>query len=375
MIILENTEKLGQSIGENTNSFKEGIIKDRKVFIITILLLIITLFLSIIFAVVFGPVEIKATEAFRIVVYNTVKIPIGDIETLTSGMNYDIIWGIRVPRVLLGAVVGMGLSIVGVVMQAMVQNPLANPYTLGISSGASLGATFAIMLGVGGIFGTNAIGISAFIGAFICSVAVYILSNIGGNSSSVKLLLAGMAISAICSSFTSFIIFIANDAQGMKTLTFWLMGSLVSGSWQNIITPSIIIVLGVLFFIFQFRNLNMMLMGDENAITLGTNLNSHRKVYMLITSLMTGMIVYVAGTIGFVGLLIPHIVRGIVGSDHRKLVPISALIGAIFLIWTDVFARTIMGGTEIPIGVITSLLGAPFFLWLMVKKSYGFGGN
>ncbi|SHK02353.1 FecCD family ABC transporter permease [Paramaledivibacter caminithermalis] len=372
---MANTNLFKKNNNEKSCEFEHGIIRDRRFLGVIIFLLFIALFVSIILAVVFGPVYIKPSEVLRIVIYNTIKIPIGDIDSLTSGVNYDIIWGIRFPRIILGAVVGMGLAIVGVVMQAMVQNPLANPYTLGISSGASLGATFAIMIGVGRLFGTNAVGISAFLGAFICSLSVYVLSNIGGRSSSVKLLLAGMATSAICSAFTSFIIFIANDAHGMRTLTFWLMGSLTSASWDNIIMPSIIILFGVFFFVFQFRNLNMMLMGDENAITLGTDLNIYRKIYMVITSLMTGMIVCVAGTIGFVGLIIPHIVRGLAGSDHRKLVPISSLVGAIFLIWTDVFAKSIMGGAEMPIGVITSLLGAPFFVWLMIKKSYGFGGN
>lgn len=357
------------------NEFKNKIKIKKKSLLITIALLALILFASMGIAVFFGPVSIQITKIFRILFYNIFKVFLGPQASLTTGMTYDIVWGIRFPRVLMGAIVGMGLSIVGVVMQAMVKNPLANPYILGISSGASLGATFAIMLGVGSLLGSNFIGLAAFIGALLASIAVYSIANLGGKSSSVKLLLAGMAISALCSAFTSFIIYLANDAQGMKTLTFWLMGSLVPAAWENILMPAVIIVLGVIYFLFQFRNLNMMLIGDESALTLGTNLKSYRKKYIVVTSIMTGMVVYTAGTIGFVGLIIPHIVRSFVGTDHKKLIPISALVGAIFLVWTDVLARLLITNSEMPIGIITSLLGAPFFIWLLIKKSYGFGGN
>lgn len=370
---MQNANKNNLKI--NNKNFKEGIIKNRTTLMITILMLLGALFLSMVFAIVFGPVDIKALEVLKIILHNAFNISIGDTSTLSSGVNYEIIWSIRFPRILLGAIVGMGLSVVGLTMQSMVQNPLADPYILGISSGASLGATFGIFIGIGSIFGANGVSMFAFMGALGSSLLVYVLSNTGGRATPVKLVLSGMVISSIASAFSSFLIFMCKNDQQIRTITFWLMGSLASASWDSIKLPGIFIILGTLFFVFQFRNLNIMLLGDQNAITLGTDLNKYRKIYMLITSLMTGLIVYSAGMIGFVGLVIPHIVRMLVGSDHRKLVPICALVGAIFLIWTDVLARTLLQDMEIPIGVITSILGAPFFIWIMIKKTNAFGGN
>lgn len=362
-------------IKSTQNSYNSQPIDDvkklSKSFFIIIIILIAVLFLSIILAVTFGSVKLSAYEAYRIIIYNLFHIPIGDIDTLTKGSMYDIIWQIRFPRVLLSAIVGMGLSTVGVAMQATVHNPLADPYILGLSSGASLGATFAILIGVNGIFLGSAVGFGAFLGALISSIFVYVLSNLGGRMTSVKLILSGMIISAICSAFTNFIIYTTDNLEGMRTVAFWMMGSLSSAAWKNITVPTLVVVFGSIFFMFQFRILNTMLLGDEAAVTLGIDLARYRKVYMVISSLITGVIVSVCGTIGFVGLIIPHIVRLFIGSDHKKLIPISSLFGAIFLIWTDVFARTLMKTFELPIGVITSMIGAPFLLWLMIRNSYG----
>lgn len=374
MIFLEAGELITKKRNDQIK-FKKKLIKEKKVLFAGIFILTVLLLISMILSLLFGPVDITVFETFRVIYHNIFKLFIKSNISLSSGISNDIIWGIRFPRVIMAAVIGMGLSVIGVVMQAMVKNPLANPYTLGVSSGASLGATFAIMIGVGSVFGPHFIGLSAFLGALISSLVVYSIANIGAKSSSIKLLLSGMAVSALCSAFSSFIIFIANDAQGMRTLTFWLMGSLVSATWDNILLPAVILIAGGLYFLSQFRNLNMMLLGDESAITLGSDLNFYRKIYIVITALMTGMVVYVAGTIGFVGLIIPHIVRAVVGTDHKKLIVFSGLTGAIFLIWTDVLARSLLQGTEMPIGIITSLLGAPFFIWILIRKTYGFGGN
>ena len=271
--------------------------------------------------------------------------------------------------------VGVGLSVVGIVMQAIVKNPLADPYILGVSSGASLGATLAVVLGIGSSFGSNSLGIMGFIGAFGVSILVLIISNIGGRSNSIKLLLAGMALSSVCSSFSSFLVYISDDSQKLKTITFWLMGSLAGAKWNEIVIIMPIIILGVIFFMTQYRTLNLMLLGDEVSITLGTDLHKFRIIYLVITSLMIGLLVYVSGMIGFVGLIIPHIVRMIFGTDHKKIIPISALLGAIILIWADVLSRALIKGTEIPIGIVISIIGSPLFVWLMIKKNYGFGGS
>lgn len=356
-----------------TSKEKFNIFKETPIYIGVSVILLILLILSIGFAVTLGSVDISIKEVYKII-FNKLFVLSGN-DTINSGPVHDVVWLIRLPRIILALSVGMGLSVVGIVMQAIVKNPLADPYILGISSGASLGATMAIMLGVGAIFGSNSIGIAGFLGALIVSILVLVIANIGGRANSVKLLLGGMALSSICSAFSSFIVYFANDAQGMQKITFWLMGSVAGAKWKDIIFILPIILLGIVFFMTQYRVLNLMLLGDDVAVTLGTDLHKYRHVYLIITSLMIGMLVYSSGMIGFVGLIIPHIVRMIFGTDHKKIIPIAAISGGIFLIWADVLSRTLIDGTEIPIGILISMVGAPCFIWLMIKKTYGFGGK
>ncbi len=351
---------------------KNKVLKEVPIYIGTSVILLIILFLSIGFAVTMGSVDISIKEVYEVILYKLFNI--GD-STIGTGAVADVVWLIRMPRIVLAIAVGAGLSVVGIVMQAIVKNPLADPYILGVSSGASLGATLAVVLGIGSVFGSNSLGVMGFIGAFGVSILVLMISNIGGRSNSIKLLLAGMALSSVCSSFSSFLVYISDDSQKLKTITFWLMGSLAGAKWNEIVIILPVIILGTIFFITQYRTLNLMLLGDEVSITLGTDLHKFRIIYLLITSLMIGLLVYVSGMIGFVGLIIPHIVRIIFGTDHKKIIPITALLGAIILIWADVISRILIKGTEIPIGIVISIIGAPLFVWLMIKKNYGFGGN
>lgn len=346
--------------------------KEVPIYIGASVILLVILFLSIGFAVTIGSVDISIKEVYQVILYKLLNI--GD-SSIGTGAVADVVWLIRMPRIVLAIAVGVGLSVVGIVMQAIVKNPLADPYILGVSSGASLGATLAVVLGIGNSFGSNSLGIMGFIGAFGVSILVLIISNIGGRSNSIKLLLAGMALSSVCSSFSSFLVYISDDSQKLKTITFWLMGSLAGAKWNEIVIIMPIIILGVIFFMTQYRTLNLMLLGDEVSITLGTDLHKFRIIYLVITSLMIGLLVYVSGMIGFVGLIIPHIVRMIFGTDHKKIIPISALLGAIILIWADVLSRALIKGTEIPIGIVISIIGSPLFVWLMIKKNYGFGGS
>lgn len=345
----------------------------RSFFTLVLLILFGLLLLSMVLAVNMGTMDISPSEIFQVVLFKLFGI--GDPALYGSGPVSDVIWYIRLPRIVLAIAVGMGLSICGVVMQAVVKNPLADPYILGISSGASLGATMAIMLGVGAFLGSNFVGIAAFAGAFLISLGVMTLANIGGRSNSTKLLLAGMALSAICSAFSNFIVYFANDKNGIQTVTYWLMGSLAGAEWESIAVVFPIVVIAAVFFWSQARRLNLMLLGDEASITLGTNLHKWRHIYLLVTSVIIGFVVYSSGMIGFVGLVIPHIVRMIFGTDHRRLVPLCALVGAIYLIWADVLCRIIIPKTELPIGILTSMIGAPCFIYLMVRKRYGFGGG
>ncbi|MBQ9911828.1 MAG: iron ABC transporter permease [Firmicutes bacterium] len=354
-----------------------------------IIVFLIGLILSIMLAVTVGAVKIAFSDVYRIVIYNATHIKLGnfdfavllgDLDFVSRGTMYEIVWNVRMPRVMMGAIVGMLLAMCGVVMQATVQNPLADPYILGISSGASLGATFSIMIGASAIFtGTLAqMGTAfwAFAGALGSMALVMTLANVGGGRiTSAKLVLAGCVVGSLCGAFTNIIVYIGQDAENMKNVTYWLMGSMASARWNNLALPGICAVLGLLFFLTQMRTMNTLLLGDEAAITLGVDLSKWRKVYMVLTSLLSAVAVCTCGIVGFVGLMIPHIVRGFVGSDHRFLLPIASLTGGIFLIWTDVLARVIIQNSEIPIGVITSAIGAPIFVYMMIKKSYGFGGQ
>ena len=351
---------------------KNKVLKEVPIYIGTSVILLIILFLSIGFAVTMGSVDISIKEVYEVILYKLFNI--GD-SSIGAGAVADVVWLIRMPRIVLAIAVGAGLSVVGIVMQAIVKNPLADPYILGVSSGASLGATLAVVLGIGSVFGSNSLGKMGFIGAFGVSILVLMISNIGGRSNSIKLLLAGMALSSVCSSFSSFLVYISDDSQKLKTITFWLMGSLAGAKWNEIVIILPVIILGTIFFVTQYRTLNLMLLGDEVSITLGTDLHKFRIIYLVITSLMIGLLVYVSGMIGFVGLIIPHIVRIIFGTDHKKIIPITALLGSIILIWADVISRSLIKGTEIPIGIVISIIGAPLFVWLMIKKNYGFGGN
>lgn len=339
-------------------------------------LLAITI-LSIGIAVSLGQVEIPLSQSLRILLYQLTGITLDGNTDFLQGPGANIIWTIRFPRVLLALLVGAGLTLCGTVMQAAVQNPLADPYILGISSGATLGATFSILIGFSfaGIFGQLGLAFWAFAGAFGASLLVLALAGLGGKMSSAKLVLAGMVINALCSAFSNFLIYFADNAQGIRSITFWTMGSLAAARWDMLPLVMAAVIPASLLFLFQARILNTMLLGEETAVTLGVNLNLYRRGYLILTALLTGVLVSACGMIGFVGLIIPHIVRALVGSDHRRLLPISLWAGGLFLIWTDVLARTIIPKTELPIGILTALIGAPLFMYMLIKKGYDFGGR
>lgn len=347
---------------------KRGVINSQGLFICLSLLLLVSIFV----AVSMGSVPIEIQKVVKLV-----GLGVLGKENLVPDDHKlaDIIWLLRLPRVILAICVGAGLAVCGVVMQAIVKNPLADPYILGVSSGASLGATAAILIGVGTVFGENFVGVVAALGALLVSLLVLFLANCGGRANSMKLLLAGMAISAVCTAFSSFIIYIASDKDGMQTISYWLMGSLAGAKWQTLLVMFPLLLGSIGFFYSQSRVLNLMLVGDEVAITLGMDLHRYRQIYLLISALMIGFIVYASGMIGFVGLIIPHVIRMFVGTDHKLLLPFSAVVGAIFLIWADILCRIIIPRAELPIGVLIAFIGAPCFVYLMVKKSYGFGGS
>ena len=337
-------------------------------FTTVLIVLLALLVFSILASITFGNADLSVKEVYSVVAYELFHIR--KFSDFAEGAVHDVVWIIRFPRVILALCVGMGLAVCGVVMQAVVKNPLADPYVLGISSGASLGATIGVLFGFGALFGANSVGVMAFLGAMGTSFLVLFIANIGGRSNAGKLILAGMAVSSVCSA-----IYIVNNKNATSEIMFWTMGSLAGAKWQRVGVLLPVVFIGTLIFWSQFRNLNLMLLGDEASITLGTDLHRARNLYMILSSLMVGFAVYAAGTIGFVGLIVPHAVRMIFGTDHRRLVPLCALVGAIFLIWADVGCRVILKNSEMPIGILVSIIGAPCFIYLMVRRSYGFGGG
>lgn len=340
-----------------------------------IVLLAVMMMLLMVFSTFIGAVDIPFDTVMRVLTNKILGL--GDISDIDK-YTVAIVWKLYAPRAILGLIVGAGLALTGVVMQAMVQNPLADPYILGISSGASLGATFAILMGgtflAGTFFSSFGTELCAFIGAMAASIFVFVLSSLGGRMTSTRLVLSGVIISSICGSFSSLIVYLKPDAAGMRDLTFWTMGSISTTGFSAVIVCGIILLIAIVFFLTQMRNLNAMMLGDDTATTLGVNLASLRKVYIVITAFLIAILVCHCGIIGFVGLIIPHIARAFVGTNHWKLLPTSILLGSIFLMAADIFARSFTS-SEIPIGIITAICGAPVFAYIMIRKSYGFGGG
>lgn len=332
------------------------------------------LLLTVTLAVMLGPVPISPLTVWKIILSH---LPfIGDrIEPDWSKAQENIIWGIRLPRVLLGAIVGAGLAVVGVAIQALVRNSLADPYILGVSSGASVAATLVILFGAFSFLGQYALSIGAFLGALSSIAVVYILAQVGGRMNATRLLLAGVSVSMILSAVTSFIVMIAPNEKGIRDAMFWMMGSFSGAKWGNLTIPGFVVLVGFVFLLVQHRSLNALLMGEETATTLGINTDAFRKLLVIVLSLLTGAMVAVSGSIGFIGLIIPHMARFAVGSDHRRVLPVSALFGVIMAIWADVFARLVLAPQELPVGVVTALCGGPFFIWLLRRSAYSFGGG
>lgn len=326
--------------------------------------------LSLTLAVTIGPVPLAPARVWQIIAAHVT----GDGTGAWTPQQGQIVWLIRLPRVLLAFVVGAGLATVGVVMQAAVRNPLADPYILGLSSGASVGAAGVLIAGWGGLGGAS-LSVAAFVAALATFVVVYALARYRGRLMPVRLILAGVAVYYVCSAATSFIVLRADDLGGVQAVLFWLSGSLAGAKWSFLGIPTATLVAGTVLLLLQARPLNALLVGDETAATLGVDVQRLRRRLLVLAALLTGVMVAVSGAIGFVGLLIPHMVRLVMGSDHRRVLPVAALSGGIFLIWVDVLARMLIQPTELPIGIVTAFFGAPFFLWLLRRRAYRFGAG
>lgn len=278
-----------------------------------------------------------------------------------------IIWQVRLPRVILGGMVGAALAVAGVIFQGLLRNPMADPYVLGISSGASLGATLAltIILRYHGL-PLNSVQLAAFFGALLTVAVVYRLGRVRGQVSILALLLAGIAVSTVLSAMVSFLIYFSGEKS--QPLIYWLMGGLGGRNWDAVRSASPYLVIGTFTAIVYSRHLNVLNLGEEAAHSLGVNVGRVRLVLVATASLLTAASVAVSGIIGFVGLVVPHTLRLLFGGDHRLLIPASCLAGAAFLALADTVARTIMAPTELPVGIVTALCGGPFFLYLLRQR-------
>jgi len=284
------------------------------------------------------------------------------------------VWHFRLPRALLAGFAGAGLALAGALMQVTVRNPLAEPYILGVSSGASVGAVAVIVWGSAAVGGLS-LNIAAFIGAVLACACVAVMAQKDGALSPTRMILAGVALGTLFSAITSYLT-ISTDAQNVVGVLFFLLGSVSAATMSSLIGPAIALACGVIVASFLARSLNALMTGDESATSLGVNPTRLRALLLILASLLTGTVVSVAGGIGFVGLVIPHIARIAVGADHRRMLPLTVLGGAVFLMLADLLARTVAAPTEIPLGILTAFVGAPFFLWLMRRNGAdraGFG--
>lgn len=325
---------------------------------------------SIVFAIHIGAVDLTPEWIYQILVNHLTGKEIYAVEW--PAYADGIVWGMRLPKVLVASCVGAGLSLVGILMQAMTKNSMADPYLLGISSGASAGATAAILVGSLPLIGAVTVQAGAFIGAIVSSVLVFILAGASGRVSSTKLILSGTAISALFSSMSNFLIFMQNNEKKLSSVLFWMSGSFASAKWADVLPVFIVLIICIVIILLENRSLDALLLGEEMAITIGVDVPKLKILIIIMSALVTGIMVSVSGTIGFVGLVIPHISRSLVGTAHKRMVPFSALLGAILMIWADAIARVVVAPSELPIGVVTAFIGAPFFLFLLRKSKYSF---
>lgn len=330
-------------------------------------LLVIALLCAMWLGVVLGTVRIPWQDATR---YLWAFVSGGTIPA-DQATSYRIVADSRIPRVLSAAIVGAGLSAIGVAVQAMVRNALADPYVLGISSGASVGATSVALFGVLGTLGLYALPTAAFLGALGATALVYAIAYRDGGLSPLRLVLTGTALAYDFSAVTTVLVFLAPRGDAARTVMFWLFGSLSSATWRTTALVAVAVAVGLVILRGNARRLNALALGDEVAISMGVSASGFRTALFVLTAAMTGIIVSVCGAIGFVGLVVPHVARLLVGADHRRVLLVAPALGALFLVLADIAARTVVPPQELPLGAITAAVGVPLFIALMRRRTVG----
>ena len=326
---------------------------------------LVALFVSILFSITLGPLSVSMTDAWRVVAF---KLGLSSTLEGVTLLEQNAIWELRMPRALLAAVAGAALAICGAVLQSLLRNGLADPYLLGISSGASAGAVVVVLTASTAASFVMASG--ALVGALAAFSLVLLLAWAAGNGNH-NIILAGVAITQLFSALTSFLIMFSADANTTRGVLFWMLGSLASSSWQTVALSAAIFAVSFVVLFCHSTALDAFTFGADSAASLGINVKRVRMVVIGVASLLAATIVSSSGAIGFVGLVLPHAARLMVGTGHRRVLPVSAALGAILLVWVDALGRTVAVPVEIPVGVITALVGVPLFIALLIKQGRG----
>ncbi len=356
--------KLNEETKNVSNGRLDSAKHERKIIIAKKVSFISLILLIIIFAVGYiitlGPLGITIPEVYEVILVHILP------GLFSTDPVYDqVVWNIRFPRIIGGLFAGFGFGICGCVMQAVLKNPLASPFTLGISAGAHFGVAIAAVFGVAIVGGAYLLIANAFLFALLCSLFIVSLSALRGATSE-TLILAGIAVNYLFSSLSQLMAYFANDEQ-LRLMSLWGMGDLSAFSWNKFGLFVVIFAICIPILLYKARDLNLMTIGDDSAKSLGVDVNRVRMATMMVSSVLVATIVCFTGTIGFVGLVAPHIARMMIGTDHRILIPTSGIIGACLLICADAVAMNVIGPTIIPTGIMTALLGVPFFLYLVLK--------
>lgn len=319
--------------------------------------------LSITVSVGIGSTNIPARTVWSIVLH---KLSLASVTPDWSAARENIVWELRLPRALLAAIVGAGLGIAGAVMQSVTRNPLADPHLLGVSAGAGFGANLAILL-LGNLLGVFTVPLFAFAGALAATFIVVMVAGFTNSTGPTRLILAGLAVSFVIAAGSNVLIMMA-DPRAISSMVFWMLGSFGFAQWNNLIFPALALLFSLTVFFRYSQQLNALAMGDESAATLGVNVRRLRILILTVSAFLTGVLVAFSGMIGFVGLMMPHIARLLIGGDNRRVLPASALLGAIFLVLSDVAARRLTAPNDMPIGVVTGLIGGLFFIVLLTRQ-------
>ena len=311
-----------------------------------------------------GSAEIRPQSVLDIIRFKLFGLSSSQIED----SEFMIIWNLRMPRAILAIFIGGGLALSGVVMQSITQNILAEPYMVGVSSGALVFVTFGYFIGISIVNTWFGRAIMAFTGSILALIAVYKLSNAGRRIANSKLILTGMAVSTILTALSNFFIIATPNTNVIKGILSWTMGSVASARWDNILFPCITIIICIIFILFRAKKYDVISLGDETALSLGVDVQTLKKQSIILISIMAGVAVASCGLIGFVGFIIPHIIRKVISPSHMYLLPLSFIYGGGFLCISDIMARTILSPQELPIGIITAFFGSPVFLYLLMKE-------